>query len=345
MQASSRTTADETLKPESHRKAVIGNAANFWLYSSKTGFDLTHPETPTSEPISPRLHLKISTTPITISPAKSALVIIDMQNFFLSEAFGRSKGAGHAAADQLIKHAIPAARKAGMQVVWLNWGLTDEDLQTMPPAVTRAFGFEAVIDDDGETVADGADDVFAEKLNGVGVDKHGHIRHQGGHKLLESGKDGRIYKGLGSPCGKVKLPSGETVEAGRLLMRDTWNAALWHPLDACYQEGKTLSHKPDVWIHKDRMSGIWGGSTLCQKFLEKQGIKTLLFTGVNTDQCVGGTFTDSFSKGYDCILLSDGCGTTSPKFAQDCFEFNAAKTWGFVASCEDFFKAAEEMNS
>jgi nicotinamidase-related amidase len=71
-----------------------------------------------------------------------------------------------------------------------------------------------------------------------------------------------------------------------------------------------------VWLHKNRMSGMWGASTMCEEFLKKEGIRTLLFTGVNTDQCVGGTYQDCFSKGYDCVLLSDGCGTTSPEFSQ-----------------------------
>ena len=79
------------------------------------------------------------------------------------------------------------------------------------------------------------------------------------------------------------------------------------------------------------MSGMWGPTTACEEFLEKEGIKTLMFTGVNTDQCVGGTFQDCFNKGYDCVLLNDGCGTTSPEFAQQNMEFNAANTWGFVA--------------
>ena len=43
---------------------------------------------------------------------------------------------------------------------------------------------------------------------------------------------------------------------------------------------------------------------------------------------------DSFSKGYDCILLSDGAATTSPLFAQQCIEFNAANTWGFSTTCK-----------
>lgn len=67
----------------SRRRAVIGNEKNFWLYDSETGFDLTHPETPESSAISPSLTIETTTSPATIDPAKSALVIIDMQNYFL----------------------------------------------------------------------------------------------------------------------------------------------------------------------------------------------------------------------------------------------------------------------
>jgi len=93
-----------------------------------------------------------------------------------------------------------------------------------------------------------------------------------------------------------------------------------------------------VWIHKNRMSGLWGGGTACTDFLDKEGITTLLFAGVNTDQCVGGSLQDAFSKGYDCVLLSDGAATTSPDSSQESVVFNCAKTWGFVMSCEDLAK-------
>lgn len=73
------------------------------------------------------------------------------------------------------------------------------------------------------------------------------------------------------------------------------------------------------------------------------GITSLLFTGVNTDQCVSGSLEDAFSKGYDCILIKDGCGTTSPKAATDGIEFNCARTWGFVADCEGFKDGVEGM--
>ncbi|KAG9548718.1 Isochorismatase hydrolase, partial [Aureobasidium melanogenum] len=176
------------------RKTIIGTADNFWLHSSKEdSFDLTHPQSPSSEAISPRLDLTTSTTPITLDPQKTALVIIDMQNFFLSEGFGRKKGAGHDAAKNLEQYAIPAVRKAGMQVIWLNWGLTDEDIDAMPPAIKRAFGFEVLVDDgDEEVEAETADgDVFRDRTEEAGTPK---VKPQD-TVVLENGKDKRIYKG------------------------------------------------------------------------------------------------------------------------------------------------------
>lgn len=312
----------------SNDKAKVGNAKNFWLYSPTTGFDLTHPATPDAPAITPRVSVSTQTSPIILDPAKSALIVIDMQNYFLSSALGRAKGAGHAACDQLVRHAVPACRKAGIRVVWVNWGLSQEEIDDMPPAVVRAFGFEAVID--GQKVP---------------VDKFGSPRYVGGDKMFEDGAQGKKYSGLGMGMGMVKKPEtgGEEVDAGKLLMMDQWNTGLYPPLDKMFEEGKTLATRPDVWIHKNRMSGMWGSNTALEAFLEKEGIRTLLFTGVNTDQCVGGTYQDCFSKGYDCVLLSDGCGTTSPGFAQECVEFNASNTWGFVTTCKALAEGVEGM--
>jgi hypothetical protein len=47
--------------------------------------------------------------------------------------------------------------------------------------------------------------------------------------------------------------------------------------------------------------------------------------------------------GWDCVLLRDGCGTTSPEFARECVEFNAARTWGFVTDCGSLEKGVEKM--
>ncbi|KAL1588930.1 hypothetical protein WHR41_02367 [Cladosporium halotolerans] len=323
--------------------ATIGSPSNFWLYSSATGFDLTHPPHPSSPPIHPRLTLPTtSSAPIALDPAKTALIVIDMQNFFLSPAFGRDvQGAGHRALKQVAERAVPAARKAGVRVVWVNWGLSEDELERMPPAIKRTFGFEVV--GEKEVVKGGGgggkDAVFGEKGDGVDGEKE-----SGVDVVVEGGKDAKVYKGLGSWCGMLEDPvTGGKVDAGRLLMRDQWNAGLYGPLKGMFEEGRVLAKRPDVWIHKNRMSALWGEKTQLDDFLEREGIRSLLFTGVNTDQCVGGTLQDAFSKGYDCVLLKDGAGTTSPEYAQNCIEYNAGKSWGFVSTCELFADSTQQM--
>ena len=85
---------------------------------------------------------------------------------------------------------------------------------------------------------------------------------------------------------------------GRLLMRGELNSALYGPLQDEYLKGSEAG--TDVWIHKNRyvvrfgedeterlgarMSGIWGGQSELDLYLQSQGIDTLLFSGVNADQ-------------------------------------------------------------
>ena len=127
-------------------------------------------------------------------------------------------------------------------------------------------------------------------------------------------------------------------------MRDQWNSGLYGPLVGVYEEGKGLGvGREDVWIHKNRMSALWSDRSALGEFLEGEGIRSLLFSGVNTDQCVGGTLQDAFSKGFDCVLLRDAAGTSSPGFAQEGIEYNAGKSWGFVTGCREFAKGVEEM--
>ena len=337
---------DDASYTPSHR-ALIGKVPNHWLHSAFPPiFDLTRPAPPSFAVPSPESSIKLSTTttPVIISPSLTALVIIDMQNFFLSTCLGRrADGAGNMAGKHLLSTAIPAARKAGIRIIWLNWGLTDADFDGMPPSTMRAFGFESAQDQAAQKRlpqsidAHGVNEAAAEKLM---RQKNGENNAKG---LTENGKPIRIYKGLGSEMGPVELENGSMVDGGKLLMRDTWNASLPPALDKAYQSGKVISNKPDVWIHKNRMSGLWGSSTPCTEFLEKEGIKTLLFTGVNTDQCVGGSLQDAFTKGWDCILLKDACGTTSPVFASECVEYNCARTWGFVCNCEDLEQGVTDM--
>lgn len=222
----------------------------------------------------------------------------------------------------------------------------------MPPATIRAFGFEEVPESEEHEM--GTSDGKEQLPDEIAQVHRPQNTKTTSTTTTENGKDKRIYKGLGSDMGPITLhPTSkhgngngngkpETIEAGRLLMRHTWNAALYAPLQTSYEQSLSSS-RPDVWIHKNRMSGLWGARTPCTEYLAKEGLRTLLFAGVNTDQCVAGSVQDAFAKGWDCVLLSDACGTSSPAFATSCVEFNCARTWGFVVGCGELGRGVEEM--
>ncbi|KAF5683074.1 Isochorismatase hydrolase [Fusarium denticulatum] len=276
---------------------VIGGRNNFWLWKKTTGFDLTHPSTPDSPPIYPRIPLNTRADKATIDPAKTALVVIDMQNYFLSPLLGRPpKSIGLGIVDKLVKEVIPVCRKAGIPVVWLGWGVEDSELDDMPPSIARGYDFPL-------------DENFVKPT----------------------------YLGsIGAEIGHVRAGDGTDIDAGRVMMRDQWNTEFYHSL-------KAISEPQDLHINKNRLSGFWGGTGI-EEALQNRGIRTLLFSGENTDQCVAGTIRDAYTKGWDCLMLSDACATTSPDFAKKCTEYNCEGGWGFVLSCKDLADGVDAIN-
>lgn len=319
---------------ESHRKAVIGNpSGSFWLYDSRDGFDLTHPKSPSDQLASNTIKIQTTNESIIIDPTKSALVIIDMQNTFLSTYLGRqSESNGLKAQERLLQDAIPAARKAGIRIIWLNWGLTEEDILNMPPSVIRTFGFD--------TVDAKAWKQYTKRVDGASDDQL--PPEDISTQLESSGKSIRIYRGLGESLGQVKLEDGTSVDAGPLLMRDSWNARLTPELEKQYLLG-LKSSPADKWLHKNRMSGFWEATSEATRFCTDQGTQTLFFAGVNTDQCVNGSLQDAYSRGFDCILLTDACGTGNPEPAKTFVEMNTERI-GFCTDCKSFRKGVEEVN-
>nr|RBR00957.1 hypothetical protein FVER53263_20338 [Fusarium verticillioides] len=276
---------------------TVGGKNNFWLWTKKDGFDLTHPPTPGSPSIYPRITLNTRTEKATIDPSKTALVVIDMQNYFLSPFLGRPpKSPGLGIVDKLVKQVIPVCRRASIPVVWLGWGVKDSELDDMPPSIAREFDFPL-------------DKNFVKP------------------KFLGS---------IGTEIGKVKCEDGTLIDAGRVMMRDQWNTE-FHP------SLKAIAEPQDMHINKNRLSGFWGGTGI-EDALRKRGIRTLLFAGENTDQCVSETIRDAYTKGWDCLMLSDACATTSPEFAKKCTEYNCEEGWGFVLSCEDLADGVDAMD-
>ncbi|KAK3941870.1 Isochorismatase-like protein [Diplogelasinospora grovesii] len=143
--------------------------------------------------------------------------------------------------------------------------------------------------------------------------------------------------GLGADIGQLRLDDGTVIEAGRVLMRDEWNTAFYPRL-------AEASKPQDIWIHKNRLSGFWGGTEIGEA-LHRRGVRTLLFAGENTDQCVAGSMEDAYTRGWDCLMLSDGCGTTSPEFATQCTEYNCENGWGFVLTCQQLAHGVDNMQT
>lgn len=117
--------------------------------------------------------------------------------------------------------------------------------------------------------------------------------------------------GLGDPLPKNGAP---------VLEKDSWAAAVVDELE--------IADK-DVRVDKFRMSGFW--DTPLDSILRNLGVQTLLFGGVNADQCVLCTLQDANFLGYDCVLVEDCAATTSPDFCMDATLYNVKQCFGFVA--------------
>lgn len=97
----------------------------------------------------------------------------------------------------------------------------------------------------------------------------------------------------------------------------------------------------DIRVSKCRMSGFH--ETELDSILRNLGVNSLLFAGVNSDQCVLCTLQDASFRGYDCILLEDCAATTSPQYCHDATLYNVRQCFGFVCVGRDLGAALAEQ--
>ena len=100
-----------------------------------------------------------------------------------------------------------------------------------------------------------------------------------------------------------------------------------------------MGEHPNVTIAAIRGGAPWRLSRnphSCSLYLD---IRTVLFSGVNTDQCVLHSLTDANFLGYGCVLVEDCCGTTSPEFCTEATVWNVKKCFGFVTDSARILKA------
>ncbi|HEY6355145.1 MAG TPA: cysteine hydrolase [Burkholderiaceae bacterium] len=137
-----------------------------------------------------------------------------------------------------------------------------------------------------------------------------------------------LYKPHGSGIGLGDPLPGH---GARVLQKDSWAAAVVDELEI---------QADDICVDKHRISGFW--DTPLDSILRNLGTRTVLFSGVNTDQCVLHSLTDANFLGYGCVLVEDCCATTSPDFCTEASVWNVKKCFGFVTDSGKILKALKK---
>jgi nicotinamidase-related amidase len=125
-----------------------------------------------------------------------------------------------------------------------------------------------------------------------------------------------VYKPSGAGVG---LGDTLPVSGAKVLERGSWSAAIVDELAA---------DSTDIHVAKYRMSGFQ--DTELDSILRNLGVTTLMFAGINADQCVLCTLQDANFRGFDCLLLEDCAATTSPDYCLAATIYNVRQCFGFV---------------
>jgi nicotinamidase-related amidase len=128
-----------------------------------------------------------------------------------------------------------------------------------------------------------------------------------------------------SDCPPAKLARGAIGQPGafgRILIRGEYGHDIIDELQPI--EGEPVVDKPG--------KGAFYATEL-QDLLEKDGIKSLVVTGVTTEVCVHTTVREANDRGYECLVLADCVGSYFPEFQRVGLEMIAAQggIFGWVA--------------
>ena len=118
---------------------------------------------------------------------------------------------------------------------------------------------------------------------------------------------------------------GESLGDHPALVSGTWGTELIAPIKRLQQAG-------DMWAEKNRDNAFYG-TQLDQK-LRDNGLSTLLFAGVNTDQCVATTMEDANFRDYNVLLIEDATGTSNPDLCKEAVLLNTRQCWGFTTDTQ-----------
>src|SRR6202789_470566 len=130
--------------------------------------------------------------------------------------------------------------------------------------------------------------------------------------------------------GKGKATIGDTGPMGRILVRGEPGHDIIPELYP--QAGEPVIDKPG--------KGAFYATDL-HAILQHRGIKQLVVTGVTTEVCVNTTVREANDRGYDCLVVSDCCGSYFPEFHEMGLRMIAAQggIFGWVASSANVLEA------
>ena len=139
-----------------------------------------------------------------------------------------------------------------------------------------------------------------------------------------------------SDCPPAKLGRGEPSKRigdpgpyGRILVRGEFGHDIIDELAPA--PGEPVIDKPG--------KGAFYATDL-QDCLAKDGITSLIVTGVTTEVCVHTTVREANDRGYECLVLADCVGSYFPEFQRVGLEMIAAQggIFGWVAESADLVK-------
>ena len=143
-----------------------------------------------------------------------------------------------------------------------------------------------------------------------------------------------------SDCPPAKLSRGAPSQRigdpgafGRILIRGEYGHDIVDELQPI--DGEAVIDKPG--------KGAFYATEL-QNLLEKDGIKSLIVTGVTTEVCVHTTVREANDRGYECLVLADCVGSYFPEFQRVGLQMIAAQggIFGWVAESPAVIAAVQE---
>jgi nicotinamidase-related amidase len=139
-----------------------------------------------------------------------------------------------------------------------------------------------------------------------------------------------------SDCPPAKLNRGKIGQQGafgRILIRGEYGHDIIDELQPI--AGEAVVDKPG--------KGAFYATEM-QDLLAKDGIKSLLVTGVTTEVCVHTTVREANDRGYECLVLADCVGSYFPEFQRVGLEMIAAQggIFGWVAESPSVLAAMQE---